>query len=193
MRNDQHDVHITQIIMQLSYTGSIWFVSLFMCIFATNILEMKWSGLGMEDWWRNEQCWVIEGVSSHALAVFQGLFQVVSGIETSDIPMAGLLVPPTTLLLLNLIGVVAGTSSAIQSRDGSWAPLFGKLFFAFWVIIHLYPLLKGLLGRNNRTPTIVLVWSVMIASIFSLLWVRLDPFLAGQDGPLLEECGLDCS
>ncbi|WVZ22623.1 hypothetical protein V8G54_001167 [Vigna mungo] len=29
------------------------------------------------------------------------------------------------------------------------------VFFAFWVIVHLYPFLKGLMGRQNRTPTIV--------------------------------------
>jgi hypothetical protein len=34
---------------------------------------------------------------------------------------------------------------------------------------------KGLMGRQNRTPTIVVVWLVLLASIFSLRWVRIDP------------------
>jgi hypothetical protein len=56
-------------------------------------------------------------------------------------------------------GVVAGISNAINNGYESWGPLFGKLslFFAFWVIIHLYPFLKGLVGRQNRTSTIVIV------------------------------------
>lgn len=54
-------------------------------------------------------------------------------------------------------------------------------------------ILERTLGRHNRTPTIIIVWSILVASIFSLLWVRIDPFLAKSDGPILEECGLDCN
>nr|CAB3452706.1 unnamed protein product [Digitaria exilis] len=195
---------------ELNNVASLWFMSLFICIFATSILEMRWSGVGIDDWWRNEQFWVIGGVSSHLFAVFQGLLKVIAGVDTSftvtskggddeefselyTFKWTTLLIPPTTLLLLNFIGVVAGVSNAINNGYESWGPLFGKLFFAFWVIVHLYPFLKGLVGRQNRTPTIVIVWSILLASIFSLLWVRIDPFLAKNDGPLLEECGLDCN
>ncbi|OEL33836.1 hypothetical protein BAE44_0005141 [Dichanthelium oligosanthes] len=195
---------------ELSNVASIWFMALFICIFVTGILEMRWSGVAIDDWWRNEQFWVIGGVSAHLFAVFQGLLKVLAGIDTSftvtskagddeefselyTFKWTTLLIPPTTLLLLNFIGVVAGVSNAINNGYESWGPLFGKLFFAFWVIVHLYPFLKGLVGRQNRTPTIVIVWSILLASIFSLLWVRVDPFLAKNDGPLLEECGLDCN
>ncbi|KAG6751592.1 hypothetical protein POTOM_043789 [Populus tomentosa] len=195
---------------ELSNAASLWFLSLFICIFATSILEMRWSGVGIDEWWRNEQFWVIGGVSAHLFAVFQGLLKVLAGVDTNfTVTSKGgdddefselyafkwttLLIPPTTLLIINLVGVVAGVSNAINNGYESWGPLFGKLFFAFWVIVHLYPFLKGLLGRQNRTPTIIIVWSILLASIFSLLWVRVDPFLAKSNGPLLEECGLDCN
>ncbi|XP_039131268.1 probable cellulose synthase A catalytic subunit 3 [UDP-forming] [Dioscorea cayenensis subsp. rotundata] len=195
---------------ELSNIASLWFLSMFICIFATSILEMRWSGIGLDDWWRNEQFWVIGGVSSHLFAVFQGLLKVLAGIDTNftvtskagddeefselyTFKWTTLLIPPTTLLVLNLIGVVAGISNAINNGYESWGPLFGRLFFAFWVIVHLYPFLKGLVGRHNRTPTIIIVWSILLASIFSLLWVRIDPFLPKDDGPVLEECGLDCN
>ncbi|KAB5556235.1 hypothetical protein DKX38_007144 [Salix brachista] len=195
---------------ELSNVASLWFLSLFICIFATGILEMRWSGVGIDEWWRNEQFWVIGGVSAHLFAVFQGLLKVLAGVDTNfTVTSKGgddnefselyafkwttLLIPPTTLLIINLVGVVAGVSNAINNGYESWGPLFGKLFFAFWVIVHLYPFLKGLLGRQNRTPTIIIVWSILLASIFSLLWVRVDPFLAKSNGPLLEECGLDCN
>ncbi|XP_059461389.1 probable cellulose synthase A catalytic subunit 5 [UDP-forming] [Corylus avellana] len=195
---------------ELSNVASLWFLSLFICIFATSILEMRWSGVGIDEWWRNEQFWVIGGVSAHLFAVFQGLLKVLAGVDTNftvtskagddaefselyAFKWTTLLIPPTTLLIINLIGVVAGVSNAINNGYESWGPLFGKLFFAFWVIVHLYPFLKGLLGRQNRTPTIIIVWSILLASIFSLLWVRIDPFLAKSNGPVLEECGLDCN
>ncbi|XVF56133.1 hypothetical protein PTKIN_Ptkin06aG0092600 [Pterospermum kingtungense] len=103
-----------------------------------------------------------------------------------------LLITPTALLIINLVGVVAGVSYAINSGYQSWGPLFGKLFFAFWVIIHLYPFLKGLMGRQNRTPTIVVVWAVLLASIFSLLWVRVDPFTTKVTGPDVKQSGINC-
>ncbi|KAJ7541904.1 hypothetical protein O6H91_10G081400 [Diphasiastrum complanatum] len=197
------------IIPTISNFASLWFISLFISIFATGILEMRWSGVGIEEWWRNEQFWVIGGVSSHLFAVFQGLLKVLAGIDTNftvtsksgeddsfgelyAFKWTTLLIPPTTLLIINIVGVVAGISDAINNGYQSWGPLFGKIFFAFWVIVHLYPFLKGLMGRQNRTPTIVIVWSILLASIFSLLWVRIDPFLPKVQGPNLQQCGINC-
>jgi cellulose synthase A len=198
------------IIPEISNFASIWFILLFISIFATGILEMRWSGVGIDEWWRNEQFWVIGGISAHLFAVFQGLLKVLAGIDTSftvtskatdeegdfaELYMfkwTTLLIPPTTILIINLVGVVAGISYAINSGYQSWGPLFGKLFFAFWVIVHLYPFLKGLMGRQNRTPTIVVVWAILLASIFSLLWVRIDPFTTRVTGPDIVKCGINC-
>ncbi|KAI5054881.1 hypothetical protein GOP47_0030026 [Adiantum capillus-veneris] len=196
------------IIPAISNFASLWFISLFLSIFATGILEMRWGGVGIDDWWRNEQFWVIGGVSAHLFAVFQGLLKVLAGIDTNFTVTAKaaddtefgelyifkwttLLIPPTTLIVVNLVGVVAGISDALNSGYQSWGPLFGKLFFAFWVIVHLYPFLKGLMGRQNRTPTIVIVWSILLASIFSLLWVRIDPFIS-QTTTTSSQCGDNC-
>ncbi|KAL6564503.1 Cellulose synthase A catalytic subunit 4 UDP-forming [Orobanche minor] len=197
------------IVPSLNNLASIWFIALFLSIIATGILELRWSGVSIEDWWRNEQFWVIGGVSAHLFAVFQGLLKVLFGVDTNFtvtskaaedsefgelylFKWTTLLIPPTTLIILNMVGVVAGVSDAINNGYGSWGPLFGKLFFAFWVIVHLYPFLKGLMGRQNRTPTIVVLWSVLLASIFSLVWVRIDPFLPKQTGPVLKQCGVEC-
>uniref|UniRef100_A0A5B6ZRQ2 cellulose synthase (UDP-forming) n=1 Tax=Davidia involucrata TaxID=16924 RepID=A0A5B6ZRQ2_DAVIN len=197
------------IIPTLNNFASIWFLALFLSIIVTGVLELRWSGVSIQDWWRNEQFWVIGGVSAHLFAVFQGLLKVLAGVDTNFTVTAKaaddaefgelylfkwttLLIPPTTLIILNMVGVVAGVSDAINNGYGSWGPLFGKLFFAFWVIVHLYPFLKGLMGRQNRTPTIVVLWSILLASIFSLVWVRIDPFLPKQTGPILKQCGVEC-
>ncbi|RWR85292.1 cellulose synthase A catalytic subunit 2 UDP-forming [Cinnamomum micranthum f. kanehirae] len=198
------------IIPEISNYASIVFMALFISIAATGILEMQWGRVQIDDWWRNEQFWVIGGASSHLFALFQGLLKVLAGVNTnftvtskgggddegfSELYLfkwTSLLIPPLTLLILNIIGVVAGISNAINNGYESWGPLFGKLFFAIWVIVHLYPFLKGMMGRQNNVPTIIVVWSILLASICSLLWVRINPFLAKSDGPVLEVCGLDC-
>ncbi|CAN6438856.1 unnamed protein product [Victoria cruziana] len=197
------------IVPEISNYASIIFIALFLCIIATGALEMQWGKVRIDDWWRNEQFWVIGGVSSHLFALFQGLLKVLAGVDTSFtvtsksgddgefselyvFKWTSLLIPPLTLLIINIIGVVSGVANAINNGYDSWGPLFGKFFFAFWVIVHLYPFLKGLTGKQNRTPTIVLVWSILLASIFSLVWVRVNPFVSKSTGPVLEICGLDC-
>ncbi|KAK4780321.1 hypothetical protein SAY87_016427 [Trapa incisa] len=196
------------IVPEISNYASILFMALFISIAATGILEMQWGGVGIDDWWRNEQFWVIGGVSSHLFALFQGLLKVLAGVNTNFtvtskaaddgefselyiFKWTSLLIAPMTLLIINVIGVVVGVSDAINNGYDSWGPLFGRLFFAFWVIIHLYPFLKGLLGKQDRMPTIILVWSILLASILTLLWVRINPFV-NRDGPVLEVCGLNC-
>ncbi|GLJ38324.1 hypothetical protein SUGI_0780480 [Cryptomeria japonica] len=198
------------IIPTLSNIAGMFFMALFLSIIATGVLELRWSGVSIEEWWRNEQFWVIGGVSAHLFAVFQGLLKVLAGIDTNFTVTAKgsedaefgelyifkwttLLIPPTTLLVINLVGVVAGFSDALNNGYQSWGPLFGKLFFAMWVIFHLYPFLKGLMGKQNRTPTIVILWSILLASVFSLLWVRIDPFLSKAQAPSLQKCmSIDC-
>ncbi|CAL5364876.1 unnamed protein product [Camellia sinensis] len=196
------------IVPEISNYASVVFLALFISIAATGILEMQWGGVGIDDWWRNEQFWVIGGVSSHFFALFQGLLKVLAGVSTnftvtskggddgefSELYLfkwTSLLIPPTTLLIINIVGVVVGVSNAINNGYDSWGPLFGRLLFAIWVIVHLYPFLKGLLGKQDRMPTIVLVWSILLSSILTLLWVRINPFVS-RDGPVLEVCGLNC-
>jgi cellulose synthase A len=38
----------------------------------------------------------------------------------------------------------------------------------------------------------VVIWSVLLASIFSLLWVRIDPFIVRAKGPDVKQCGFNC-
>ncbi|TVU08202.1 hypothetical protein EJB05_41594 [Eragrostis curvula] len=197
------------IVPEMNIYASILFIALFVSIAATSILEMQWGGVGIDDWWRNEQFWVIGGVSSHFFALFQGLLKVLGGVDTKftvtlkggddsefselyEFKWTWLLVPPTILILINVVGVLAGVSNAITVGYESWGPLLGKLFFSFWVLLHLYPFLKGVMGKQERVPTLVVVLSVVLAAIFSLLWVRVNPFTAKFDGPVLEVCGLEC-
>ncbi|CAN4118139.1 unnamed protein product [Withania somnifera] len=185
------------IVPELSNYASIVFMALFISIAATTILEIRWGGVGIDDMWRNEQFWVIGGLLK-VLAGVNTSFTVTSKAaddgEFSELYLfkwTSLLIPPMTLLIINIIGVVVGVSDAINNGYDSWGPLFGKLFFALWVIVHLYPFLKGLMGKQSNVPTIIIVWSILLASILSLLWVRINPFVT-KGGLVLEVCGLDC-
>lgn len=198
------------IIPTLSNIASTLFLGLFISIIVTAVLELRWSGVSIEALWRNEQFWVIGGVSAHLFAVFQGFLKWLAGVDTNFtvttkaaddgefgelyiVKWTTVLIPPTTLLIINLVGVVAGFSDALNKGYEAWGPLFGKVFFAFWVILHLYPFLKGLMGRQNRTPTIVVLWSVLLASVFSLVWVKINPFVSNASSTVSQSCiSIDC-
>ncbi|KAF8033734.1 hypothetical protein BT93_C0101 [Corymbia citriodora subsp. variegata] len=193
----------------ISTFASLFFIGLFISMFATSILESRWSGVGIEEWWRNEQFSIIGGVSAHLFAVVLGLLKILAKVDTDftvtskaahdeefgdlyTFKWTTLLIPPTTILIINLVGIVAGITDAINNGNQAIGLLLGKLFFSFWVIAHLYPFLKGLMGRQNRTPTIVVIWSILLASIFSLLWVKIDPFVLKTGGPNTKQCGNNC-
>ncbi|KAJ1385650.1 Tetratricopeptide repeat-containing domain [Sesbania bispinosa] len=71
------------IIPILSNLASIWLMALFISIILACVLELRWSGVSIQDRWRNEQFWVIGGVSAHLFAVFQGILRVIAGVDTN--------------------------------------------------------------------------------------------------------------
>ncbi|KAK6947369.1 hypothetical protein RJ641_000842 [Dillenia turbinata] len=177
--------------LSVSFLAYLLGITLTLCMLA--VLEIKWSGISLEEWWRNEQFWLIGGTSAHLAAVLQGLLKVLAGIEISFtltsksagddendefadlyiIKWTSLMIPPITIMMVNLIAIAFGVSRTIYSTLPQWSQLIGGVFFSFWVLAHMYPFAKGLMGRRGRTPTIVFVWSGLIAITISLLWVAI--------------------
>ncbi|KAL4570464.1 hypothetical protein LXL04_026119 [Taraxacum kok-saghyz] len=187
------------IVQSLDVTFLVYLLAITLTLCMLAILEIKWSGIELEEWWRNEQFWLIGGTSAHLAAVLQGLLKVVAGIEISFtltsksggeeddefadlyiIKWTSLMIPPIVIMMTNLIAIAVGVSRTIYSAIPQWSRLLGGVFFSFWVLAHLYPFAKGLMGRRGRTPTIVFVWSGLIAITISLLWVAINP-PAGAD------------
>lgn len=183
------------IVQGLSITFLVYLlvITLTLCMLA--VLEIKWSGIGVEEWWRNEQFWLIGGTSAHHAAVLQGLLKIVAGIEISFtltsksagdendddfadlylIKWSSLMILPITIMLINMIAIAVGLSRTIYSSIPHWSRLLGGVFFSVWVLAHLYPFAKGFMGRRGRMPTVVFVWSGLIAITISLLWLVIDP------------------
>ncbi|EFJ34908.1 cellulose synthase-like D1-2, glycosyltransferase family 2 protein [Selaginella moellendorffii] len=180
------------IVQTLSTTFLVYLfvITLTLCLLA--VLEIRWSGITLDEWWRNEQFWLIGGTSAHLVAVLQGLLKVVAGIDISFtltskaagdeqdvyadlyiVKWSALMIPPITIMLTNLIAIAVAVSREIYSEVPRWSQLLGGVFFSFWVLCHLYPFAKGLMGRKGRAPTIVFVWAGLLSIIISLLWVSL--------------------
>ncbi|CAN6468577.1 unnamed protein product [Victoria cruziana] len=182
------------IVQTLSVTFLIYLllITLTLCLLAT--LEIKWSGITLHDWWRNEQFWLIGGTSAHPAAVLQGLLKVIAGVDISFtltsksavddedefaelyvVKWSFLMVPPITIMMVNIIAIAVGAARTMYSEYPEWSKLLGGAFFSSWVLCHLYPFAKGLMGRRGKTPTIVFIWSGLISIIISLMWVYVSP------------------
>ncbi|GAU34727.1 hypothetical protein TSUD_17000 [Trifolium subterraneum] len=183
------------IVQTLSIAFLIYLLIMTVCLVVLAILEVKWSGVELEQWWRNEQFWLISGTSAHLAAVLQGLLKVIAGIEISFtltsksagednddifadlyiVKWSSLMIPPIVIAMVNIIAIIVAFSRTIYSANPQWSKFIGGAFFSFWVLAHLYPFAKGLMGRRGKTPTIVYVWSGLIAITLSLLWVAISP------------------
>jgi cellulose synthase/poly-beta-1,6-N-acetylglucosamine synthase-like glycosyltransferase len=179
--------------LNLSFLVYLLTITVTLCLLA--VLEVKWSKITLEEWWRNEQFWVIGGTSAHVAAVIQGLLKVIAGVEISFtltskaagededdiyadlyiVKWTSLMIPPITIGMTNLIAIMVGISRTIYSTIPEWSKLIGGVFFSLWVLAHLYPFFKGLMGKGGKTPTIVFVWAGLLSVIISLLWLYMTP------------------
>ncbi|XP_022743907.1 cellulose synthase-like protein D4 [Durio zibethinus] len=187
------------IVKTLNITFLVYLLIITICLIMLAILEVKWSGIGLEEWWRNEQFWLISGTSSHLAACVQGLLKVIAGIEISFtltsksagededdiyadlylVKWTSLMIPPIVIAMINILALVIAFSRTVYSSVPQWSKFMGGAFFSFWVLAHLYPFAKGLMGRRRKTPTIVFVWSGLIAITLSLLWIAINPPTGG--------------
>ncbi|KAJ6369108.1 hypothetical protein OIU78_001471 [Salix suchowensis] len=183
------------IVQTLDIAFLIYLLLITICLVLLAILEVKWSGIELEEWWRNEQFWLISGTSAHFAAVMQGLLKVIAGIEISFtltsksagddvddiyadlylVKWTSLMIPPIVIAMTNIIAMAFAFIRTIYSTVPQWSKFVGGAFFSFWVLAHLYPFAKGLMGRRRKTPTIVFVWSGLIAITISLLWIAISP------------------
>ncbi|GJN16553.1 hypothetical protein PR202_gb03572 [Eleusine coracana subsp. coracana] len=190
------------IVQTLSVAFLCYLLTITITLIALGVLEVKWSGIALEDWWRNEQFWLISGTSAHLYAVVQGLLKVMAGIEISFtltakaaaddnediyadlyvVKWSSLLIPPITIGMINIIAIAFAFARTVYSENPRWGKFIGGGFFSFWVLAHLYPFAKGLMGRRGKTPTIVFVWSGLISITISLLWVAISPPEASSSG-----------
>ncbi|KAJ4808308.1 Cellulose synthase family protein [Rhynchospora pubera] len=190
------------IVQTLDVMFLVYLLLITITLMLLSLLEVKWSGISLEELWRNEQFWVIGGTSAHLVAVLQGLLKVIAGIEISFtltsksaaedeediyadlyvIKYTSLFIPPLIIITLNITSIFVGCSRTIYSEIPQWSKLLGGGFFSFWVLVHMYPFAKGLMGRRGRTPTIIYVWCGLLAITISLLWITISPPEGSTDG-----------
>ncbi|XP_076942562.1 cellulose synthase-like protein D5 [Bidens hawaiensis] len=184
------------IVQSLNVTFLVLLLAITVTLSMLALLEIRWSKITLHDWWRNEQFWLIGGTSAHPVAVIQGLLKVIAGIDISftltskpaaaddgedefaelyEFRFTMLMIPPVTIILMNVAAIAVGVFRTAYSPFPEWSKLLGGVFFSFWVLSHLYPFAKGLMGRRGKISTIVYLWSMLICIVVSLIFLYVHP------------------
>ncbi|XP_062196715.1 probable mixed-linked glucan synthase 6 [Phragmites australis] len=166
------------------------------------VLEVKWAGVTVFEWFRNGQFWMTASCSAYLAAVCQVLFKVVfrrdisfkltskqpSGDEKKDpyadlyvVRWTWLMVTPIIIILVNIIGSAVAFAKVLDGEWTHWLKVAGGVFFNFWVLFHLYPFAKGILGKHGKTPVVVLVWWAFTFVITAVLYINI-PHIHGPGG-----------
>ena len=158
------------------------------------VLEVKWAGVTVFEWFRNGQFWMTASCSAYLAAVLQVVIKVVfrrdisfkltskqpAGDEKKD-PYADLyvvrwtwfMIPPICVILVNIIGSAVAFAKVLDGEWTHWLKVAGGVFFNFWVLFHLYPFAKGILGKHGKTPVVVLVWWAFTFVITAVLYINI--------------------
>ncbi|GAV62680.1 Cellulose_synt domain-containing protein [Cephalotus follicularis] len=179
--------------LSINFALYILVMTLTLCILV--ILEIKWSGIELGEWWRNEQFWLIRGTSAHLAALVMVLLKLItrfdisfsltsksSGNNADDeladfyiVKWSYMMIPPIAIIITNLIAIAIAIYRTIYSPIQQCSRLLAGVFFSLWVLAHFYPFAKGLMGRRRKTPTIICVWLGLIIITITLLWVATKP------------------
>ncbi|XP_051201427.1 probable mixed-linked glucan synthase 6 [Lolium perenne] len=158
------------------------------------VLEVKWAGVTVFEWFRNGQFWMTASCSAYLQAVFQVLIKVIfqrdisfkltsklpTGDEKKDpyadlyvVRWTPLFITPVIVIFVNIIGSAVAFAKVLDGEWTHWLKVAGGVFFNFWVLFHLYPFAKGILGKHGKTPVVVLVWWAFTFVITAVLYINI--------------------
>uniref|UniRef100_A0ACD5WMY3 Uncharacterized protein n=1 Tax=Avena sativa TaxID=4498 RepID=A0ACD5WMY3_AVESA len=159
------------------------------------MVEIKWSGLTLLDWFRSEQLYIIgtTGVYPtamlHVLLRFLGLkgvsFKVTAKkltggarerlAELYDVQWVPLLVPTTVVIAVNVVSIGVAAGKAIAGRwsaaQVAWAAT--GLLFNMWMLLLLYPFVLGIMGRWSKRPYILFVLLAAVGAATASVYVAI--------------------
>ncbi|OEL17364.1 putative mixed-linked glucan synthase 7 [Dichanthelium oligosanthes] len=179
-----------------SATYIAFLAALMLTLAMVAVLEVRWSGITLGEWWRNEQFWMVSATSAYLAAVAQVALKVAVGKEISfnltskrratssgagvkerfaelyAVRWTVLMVPPAVVLAMNVTSMAAAIEGG-RWRKGPAAVL--AMAFNAWVVMHLYPFALGLVGRWSKTlsPLLLLVALFTIRSLCFVLHIHM--------------------
>ncbi|EEC82244.1 hypothetical protein OsI_26423 [Oryza sativa Indica Group] len=166
------------------------------------MVEIKWAGLTLLDWIRNEQFYIIGATAVYPLAVLHIVLkcfglkgvsfkltakQVASSTsekfaELYDVQWAPLLFPTIVVIAVNICAIGAAIGKALF---GGWSLMqMGDaslgLVFNVWILLLIYPFALGIMGRWSKRPYILFILIVISFVIIALADIAIQAMRSGS-------------
>jgi len=164
-------------------------VALFLSSYGFTLWEFLRFGCSIREWWNNQRMWLIQCLSPWIFATFDVLMKLIGvsetvfvvtpkGSEDEDVvdftfDSSSLFIPPTTVLFINLVAIVSGSACFMAGKyDSLRDNLFAEYLCSFWVVMNLWPFVKGLVRKGKRgIPWTTVIKSAVLAMFLSSTWI----------------------
>uniref|UniRef100_A0A0E0LM16 Uncharacterized protein n=1 Tax=Oryza punctata TaxID=4537 RepID=A0A0E0LM16_ORYPU len=193
-------------------TYLLYLVAVIAMIHVIGMFEVKWAGITLLDWCRNEQFYMIGSTGVYptavlymALKLFTGKgihFRLTSKQTTASsgdkfadlytVRWVPLLIPTIVVMAVNVgaVGVAVGKAAA-------WGPLtepgrFAVLGMVFnvWILVLLYPFALGVMGQWGKRPAVLFVAMAMAVTAVAAMYVAFGaPYQAELSGVAASSLG----
>ena len=174
-------------------TYIMYLVAVIGMIHVIGMFEVKWAGITLLDWCRNEQFYMIGATGVYPTAVLYMALKLVTGkgiyfrltskqtdacsndkfADLYTVRWVPLLLPTIVVLVVNVAAVGAAIGKAAAwgfFTDQARHVLLGMLFNV-WILVLLYPFALGIMGKWGKRPVILFVMLVMAVGAVGLLYV----------------------
>uniref|UniRef100_A0A0D9X062 Uncharacterized protein n=1 Tax=Leersia perrieri TaxID=77586 RepID=A0A0D9X062_9ORYZ len=184
-------------------TYLLYLVGVIAMIHVIGMFEVKWAGITLLDWCRNEQFYMIGATGVYPTAVLYMALKLVTGkgiyfrltskqttacsgdkfADLYTVRWVPLLIPTILILVVNVaaVGVAVGKAAAcgVISEPGRLAAL--GMVFNVWILVLLYPFALGIMGQWGKRPAVLFVAMVMAVAAVALMYVVFRaPYQADQ-------------
>ena len=175
------------LILQISEPAFAIAVALFVSTYGFKLWEFLRIDGSIREWWNNQSMWLIQCLSAWIFAMFDVLMKLIGVSETvfvvtpkasgdEDVCNEGdftfnssaLFIPPTTVLFINLVAIISGSVRSMAGKyDMLRDKLFAEYFCSVWVVMNLWPFVKGLVRKGKHgIPWSVVIKSASLACLF---------------------------
>ncbi|XP_040382255.1 probable mixed-linked glucan synthase 9 [Oryza brachyantha] len=184
-----------------------YLVAVIASIEVIGLVEIKWAGLTLLDWWRNEQFYMIGATGVYPTAVLHILLKKLLGLrgvrfkltakqlaggatrerfaEMYDVHWAPLLAPTVVVMAVNVAAIGAAAGKAVV---GGWSPAqvagaLAGLVFNVWILVLLYPFALGIMGRWSKRPCALFALLVAACAAVAAGFVAVHAAVAAGSAP----------
>jgi cellulose synthase/poly-beta-1,6-N-acetylglucosamine synthase-like glycosyltransferase len=171
----------------------LYLVAIIAMIHVIGMFEVRWAGITLLDWCRNEQFYMIGATGVYPTAVLYMALKLVTGKGisfrltskqteacSSDkfadlyvVRWVPLLVPTVAVLVVNVaaVGVAVGKAATwgLLTEQAQHAVL--GMVFNVWILVLLNPFALGIMGRWGKRPAILFVILVVAIGTVAVVYV----------------------